>query len=307
MTMIDTYTIERAKSTDLAALVSQHVKLRRRGSALWGCCPFHAEKTPSFKVEHGRFHCFGCGSDGDAIQWLRATAGMQFRDAVAALNGTDIPSAPQTAVRDPETVKRDAEARVREAQAIWARRTVAGLAKVRRYLSDGRCISQPDNPSVRGIEAFTYQRWMTLPAMVTAIVSGSRELTGVQVTVLDPSQPRKATVAAPRKTYGCLGDGAVRLAASDEVLGLAEGVETALSAMELSGVPTWACLGAARMDQVAIPETVRELHIFGDDDGPGRDAMERTAAKHDDLRVVLRLPPEGYNDWNDYQRARCAL
>lgn len=304
--MIDSCAIESAKATDLAAIVSARVNLRKRGHVFWGCCPFHDDANASFKVENGRYYCFGCGAKGDAIEWLRATAGLQFRDAVAALTGGDIPKAPRTVVRNAETVKREIVAKVREARAIWVSHNLKGLEKVRRYLSQGRCIASPDNPSIRGIEAFAYQRWVMLPAMVAAIVSGSRELIGVQVTVLDPAKPCKASVATPRKTLGRLGDGAVRLAAAGDVLGLAEGVETGLSAMQLSGVPVWCCLGAARMHQVAIPKTVRELHIFGDDDGPGLDAMERTAAKHRRRRVVLRLPPEGCNDWNDYSRARCA-
>jgi hypothetical protein len=51
---------------------------------------------------------------------------------------------------------------------------------------------------------------------------------------------------------------------------------------------------------------VREVHIFADDDEPGRTAAEKTKAKHLDLgrRVVVRFPPEGCGDWNDALRAR---
>ena len=50
------------------------------------------------------------------------------------------------------------------------------------------------------------------------------------------------------------------------MLGITEGAEDALSAMQLTNVPCWASLGAGRMHRVAIPEHVRELHIFGDND-----------------------------------------
>jgi DNA primase len=55
------------------------------------------------------------------------------------------------------------------------------------------------------------------------------------------------------------------------------------------------------MHVVSIPDQVRELHLFVDDDEPGRAAAERTAARHtaEGRRVVLRLPPEGFKDWND--------
>jgi hypothetical protein len=50
-----------------------------------------------------------------------------------------------------------------------------------------------------------------------------------------------------------------------------------------------------------VPHAVRELHIFADDDEPGRVAAERTADRHrrHGRRVVLRLPPIGFKDWGD--------
>jgi phage/plasmid primase-like uncharacterized protein len=53
------------------------------------------------------------------------------------------------------------------------------------------------------------------------------------------------------------------------------------------------------MQRVAIPERVRELHIFADNDEPGRTAAERTAHANRYRRVFLRFPPEGFKDWND--------
>jgi hypothetical protein len=48
------------------------------------------------------------------------------------------------------------------------------------------------------------------------------------------------------------------------VLGLAEGIETALSAMQLTGVPVWASLGGARLHRVELPPEVKEVHVFLD-------------------------------------------
>ncbi|MDR1725905.1 MAG: DNA primase [Bacteroidales bacterium] len=59
-------------ATDIVDVVSQFVKLRKRGSNYLGLCPFHNEKTPSFNVNAARgiFKCFGCGEGGDAIRFL---------------------------------------------------------------------------------------------------------------------------------------------------------------------------------------------------------------------------------------------
>jgi DNA primase len=77
------------RRTDLVALVGRRVKLIRKGRVLWGCCPFHPEKSPSFKVENERrlYKCFGCGAGGDAFKWLMETEGMSFPEAVEKLAG----------------------------------------------------------------------------------------------------------------------------------------------------------------------------------------------------------------------------
>jgi DNA primase len=73
--------------TDLVALVGRRVKLVRKGRVMWGCCPFHGEKSASFKVENERrlYKCFGCGAGGDAFKWLMETDGLSFPEAVEKL------------------------------------------------------------------------------------------------------------------------------------------------------------------------------------------------------------------------------
>jgi DNA primase len=84
------------RRTDLVQLVGRRVKLVRKGRVMWGCCPFHAEKSPSFKVENERhaYKCFGCGAGGDAFKWLVETEGLSFPEAVeklAAEAGVELP------------------------------------------------------------------------------------------------------------------------------------------------------------------------------------------------------------------------
>ena len=77
------------RRTDLVQLVGRRVKLVRKGRVMWGCCPFHDEKSPSFKVENERraYKCFGCGAGGDAFKWLMETEGLTFPEAVEKLAG----------------------------------------------------------------------------------------------------------------------------------------------------------------------------------------------------------------------------
>lgn len=75
------------EATDLVAVVSQHLALRRVGSNWMGLCPFHGEKSPSFSVsaEKGFFHCFGCGKSGDAITFVQELDHLDFVGAVESL------------------------------------------------------------------------------------------------------------------------------------------------------------------------------------------------------------------------------
>lgn len=85
----------------LAEIVGRYVPLRRRGRELWGRCPFHEEKTPSFHVveDRGFYHCFGCGAHGNAIDFVMAVEGLDFAAALRRLAElTGIP-APRTGGR----------------------------------------------------------------------------------------------------------------------------------------------------------------------------------------------------------------
>jgi DNA primase len=85
------------RRTDLVQLVGRRVKLTRKGTQFWGVCPFHKEKTGSFKVENERrtYHCFGCGAGGDAFKWLQETEGLSFPESVQRLAqeaGVELPA-----------------------------------------------------------------------------------------------------------------------------------------------------------------------------------------------------------------------
>lgn len=74
-------------ATDVVAVVSETTPLRQKGRLFWGLCPFHGEKTASFKVDPGTqlWHCFGCGLGGDAFGFVMKTQNLDFPDAVRQL------------------------------------------------------------------------------------------------------------------------------------------------------------------------------------------------------------------------------
>ena len=74
-------------ASDIVDVVSDYVRLKKKGSNFFGLCPFHQEKTPSFSVnpELGIFKCFGCGAGGDVFRFVREVEGMSFPEAVRTL------------------------------------------------------------------------------------------------------------------------------------------------------------------------------------------------------------------------------
>ena len=73
--------------TDIVDLVSESVRLTKKGRNYWGLCPFHSEKTPSFSVSADKqiFKCFGCGKGGGAINFVMEMENLPFREAVEVL------------------------------------------------------------------------------------------------------------------------------------------------------------------------------------------------------------------------------
>jgi len=116
----------------------------------------------------------------------------------------------------------------------------------------------------------------------------------------------KAPIESEKMSLGPLDAGAVHLGpARVATLGIAEGIETALAAKCLYGIPVWAALGVYRMGRVEIPPHVRRIVIFGDRDGSGK-VGEREAYKARDSYIEQGLdsevvfPPEEYGDFDDW-------
>lgn len=73
--------------TDLVELIDSYVPLKKTGNSYTACCPFHNEKTPSFNVIAKKqfYHCFGCGTSGNAISFVMNYLSQDFVNAVETL------------------------------------------------------------------------------------------------------------------------------------------------------------------------------------------------------------------------------
>ena len=81
---------------DIVDVVSDYVKLKKKGSTYFGLCPFHNEKSPSFSVNGQRqiFHCFGCGEGGNVFSFIMKYENFTFPEAVRYLaerSGVELP------------------------------------------------------------------------------------------------------------------------------------------------------------------------------------------------------------------------
>ncbi len=96
MAIPDAFLDELVERSDIVDVVSQYVQLTKKGGNLFGLCPFHNEKTPSFSVSPDKqiYHCFGCGKGGGVISFIMAIENLSFPDAVRFLaekNGMTVP------------------------------------------------------------------------------------------------------------------------------------------------------------------------------------------------------------------------
>ena len=94
-------------------VVGQYVSLKRSGANLFGLCPFHGEKTPSFSVapDKGIYYCFGCHKGGGVINFMMEIEGLSYPDAVRALAkrcGMEVPEDEQY------------QSRYRQQERLWA-------------------------------------------------------------------------------------------------------------------------------------------------------------------------------------------
>ena len=106
MAFPESFLQELAERNDIVDVVSSYVRLTKRsGANLFGLCPFHSEKTPSFSVAPDKqiYHCFGCGKGGSVINFIMEIENLSFPDAVEFLArraGMEVPDDGDKAQRD---------------------------------------------------------------------------------------------------------------------------------------------------------------------------------------------------------------
>tara|TARA_B110001454_G_scaffold13140_1_gene11896 strand:- start:1299 stop:2225 length:927 start_codon:yes stop_codon:yes gene_type:complete len=284
-------------------LESHAADLVKRLGATWSpngtmcLCPAHDDRTPSLSVRVGEkallFKCFaGC----DTIDVIRA---IRRLDRNVPLSGKVVRFSSRISL-SPAWLRQ-------RAMDLWdGARPLAGTPAEQYLRRRSIILLSPALRFHRRTPLGRGNRAVFRPAMLAALHERER-LVALQRTFLDADEPCRARdLGNPRRMLGRPGRGAVILAPATETLGLAEGIETALSAILLLDIPVWATLGSERLAHIAIPDTVTRLVLLPDNDRGGRigatKAMEAYAMPGRTIEVLW--PPQGFNDWNDVIRAK---
>ncbi len=269
------------------------------------------------KRGRGDFYCNQCGP-GDGFKLLERVHRWDFSEArrrvieVARLSDTAPVSisapAPRAALIEPKAVPTERVRRLRR-----DRCTVQNCDDVVQYLSNRGLWPLPAECTLKAHPTVEYwdngQRNGRFAALLADVVDVSGELVTVHVTYLKDGhklathEPRKLLSPLTGRT-GC----AVRLMPATDVLGIAEGIETALSAAALDSGPVWAALNTSLLARFEPPSSVTQLRIYSDRDEPGLTAvcrlMERLQGR---LPLEVRIPAPPAKDWNDVLKFKRGL
>lgn len=138
------------------------------------------------------------------------------------------------------------------------------------------------------------------PALIAKVTDADNKPVAIHRTWLADIEPRKKLTAGPIPPAS-----AIRIMAYEESLGIAEGIETAISAYAIFGIPTWAAISAGMLEKWEPPKIVKKVYVFGDNDQNfvGQLAAYRLAYKlrqnetYETVRVLI--PNVTGADWND--------
>lgn len=259
----------------------------------------------------GDYYCRHCGA-GDGFKLLERVYGWTFREALSRVaQAAGLGDAPCTSVAVPASVRSPDEPQVAEPTARVLRLKRESCAVIDcpdavEYLAHRNVWPLPGQCALRAHPTVEYFHEGKRLGRFAALVADVRDVEGQLVTVhlTYLRQGRKLTDQEPRKLLSPLtgrGGCAVRLLRPDsEVLGIAEGIETALAAAMRHGVPTWAALNTSLLQKFEPPAGITRLVIFADRDEPGllsaAHLMQRLQGR---VELEIRAPPAPAKDWND--------
>jgi DNA primase len=300
---------ERCSTIDLAALcadirdrfpvsgIAQQagVKLIRAGRELKGCCPFHPDRSPSFTIyaDDRRFQCFGCGAEGDALDFVQRAYGVKLLSAIEMLDGGALRELEQQRVV--ATPKADWS---KAARSIWREAVPINGTPAEAYLRS-RVITMELPHTLRFARLRYPQEQGRRPALVAAVCSPDGNLTGIQRTFLT-DEGRKADVAEVKLSLGRVAGGAIQLGGPTASLVVTEGLEDGLTIAQALGRSVWVSAGTAMLPRMELADETLSVVIGADGDPAGEAAANKAAHAFAAVgrKVRIMRPASGFKDFN---------
>lgn len=264
-------------------------------------CPF-CGGTDRFRFTNyegrGGFICSQC-QGGSGFEFLMRLKGWDFKAAAIEIEGIIGSCKPDRKIDRSEADKRKAM------NDLWdGAKSIQVSDPVGKYLAR-RCGLAAFPSSLRCIPSLRYfGSPHSFPAMLAKLTAPNDKPCSIHRTYLTEEGHKAPVEASRRMMPGAIAKGsAVRLSPIAPVMGIAEGVETALSATALFGVPTWAALNSELLRAWEPPVTVEKVIIYGDNDQNFTGQHAAFALAHRlavlGVQVETRIPEEIGFDWND--------
>jgi putative DNA primase/helicase len=259
------------------------------------------------KEGRGTFFCSHCGS-GDGFKLLGLLKGWTFREAAKEIEAI-VGTIPATAAAS----KPNEADKLAICRRMWAESlAVVPGDPVALYLAR-RCCVESVPLVIRFHPRLAYRHDDASVTHHPAMIGRVQDVTGtgcaIHRTYLTDAG-EKASLDPSKKLTGSLPAGAaIRLFPPCECIGVAEGIETAMSAFALFGVPTWAAVTAGGLERWTPPEGTERVIVFGDNDASGTgQAAAWVLAKRliaGGIEAEVRIPSQAGTDWNDiYQESK---
>lgn len=265
-------------------------------------CPLCGDGKDRYRWDdkggNGTYFCSQCGA-GTGMDLLMAWTGKSFAEAAKAVD--EIVGNVQAMEPKP---KSDPLKRLRKVASELV--PMDTINPVRKYLHSRGLKPSPITEFHPALTYYDEGRPVgTFPAMVHLFRAADGKPATYHVTYLS-SRGEKANVGAPRKVlpkYRELTGGAIQLFSPESHMGIAEGIETALAAHQMAGIPVWAAYSAGLLEQWVPPAGTERVTIFGDNDSSytGQAAAFNLAKRltRDGFQVQVRIPRERGRDFAD--------
>jgi len=290
-------------------------------------CPLcrDGENRFTFDDKHGNgdYFCRKCGA-GDGFSLLMKIHGIGFVEAKKRVaEALGVVHAPCPAVRPPKARKNMREL----AQKIWNEaKPLEQGDEVSRYLRNrGLFLTEFPN-TLRVHPSLGYyitkgdvsRHVADYPAMLALVQDPDGGFVTLHRTYLKDGQKARGH-ESKKLVSGGLKEGAIRLFEATHELSIAEGIETCLAVRQRNGQPVWAAVNCHNLEVIAVPDRVKSVHIYADNDADShfdgqasafilaRRLVNEAARKNLDRKVKVFVPQQDGQDWCDVVAAQATL